>query len=201
VRVGSINVSCACKACCMPEQVSPHCAAQARAAATYQPAPLRAAARRARARGPAAARRLRPGSAASRCPTRTWTRPARWRSQPYTHTLAARRYCRFALLKENLDTAGALAILQRHLRCGKAALATAGTKDKRAITCQHVTAFKARAGTRGCRWRPARSAAGAGALPCLPTLSSADLYACGHAQAPKTDSQYLGARCAAQRAS
>ncbi len=97
---------------------------------------------------------------------------------------AAPRYCRFALLKENLDTAGALAILQRHLRCGKAALATAGTKDKRAITCQHVTAFKARAGACGCRRRPARSAAGAGMPPCLLLLGSPKSYACRSVPVP-----------------
>lgn len=54
------------------------------------------------------------------------------------------RYCRFVMFKENLDTAAALAILQRMLRCGKGTLAVAGNKDKRGVTSQHVTAYQAR---------------------------------------------------------
>lgn len=49
------------------------------------------------------------------------------------------------LLKENLDTPAALGILQRTLRCSRGALAVAGNKDKRGVTCQHATAHKARA--------------------------------------------------------
>lgn len=48
------------------------------------------------------------------------------------------------MFKENLDTAAALAILQRMLRCGKGTLAVAGNKDKRGVTSQHVTAYQAR---------------------------------------------------------
>jgi hypothetical protein len=126
----------------------------------------------------------RPGSRNPPACSATRGRVARASAGPCSGAPAAARYCRFALLKENLDTAGALAILQRHLRCGKAALATAGTKDKRAITCQHVTAFKARAGARGCRRRPARSAAGAGMPPCLLLLGSPKSYACRSVPVP-----------------
>ncbi|KAK9845240.1 hypothetical protein WJX81_000864 [Elliptochloris bilobata] len=63
---------------------------------------------------------------------------------PWAHG-SALRYCRFVMLKENLDTPAALAILQRTLRCGKGTLAVAGNKDKRGITCQHVTACRVEA--------------------------------------------------------
>ena len=54
----------------------------------------------------------------------------------------AEKFCRFALYKENLDSGAALALLARTLHCSLASLGLAGTKDKRAVTVQHVTAYK-----------------------------------------------------------
>ena len=46
------------------------------------------------------------------------------------------------LYKENIDSAHALGLMARLLRVSQSALSVAGTKDKRAVTVQHVTAFK-----------------------------------------------------------
>ena len=55
---------------------------------------------------------------------------------------ADERFCRFALHKENMDSGAALALLGRSLHCAPGALGCAGTKDRRAVTVQHVTAHK-----------------------------------------------------------
>ena len=52
------------------------------------------------------------------------------------------KFCRFTLYKENMDTGVALGLLARLLHCNPSVLNTAGTKDRRAVTVQHVTAFK-----------------------------------------------------------
>lgn len=54
----------------------------------------------------------------------------------------ANRYCRFVLRKENMDTQAALSLLARMLHCSPGVFGFAGTKDKRAVTEQAVTAFK-----------------------------------------------------------
>lgn len=54
----------------------------------------------------------------------------------------AARYVRFSLYKENMDTQNALGALARALHCGPKIFAVAGTKDKRAVTVQRVTAFR-----------------------------------------------------------
>lgn len=51
-------------------------------------------------------------------------------------------YLRFALYKENKDTMEAIAQLARVLQLPQKLFSYAGTKDKRAITCQWVTAYK-----------------------------------------------------------
>ena len=55
---------------------------------------------------------------------------------------SAAKFCRFVLYKENIDSAHALGLMARLLRVSQSALSVAGTKDKRAVTVQHVTAFK-----------------------------------------------------------
>ncbi|CAL8462051.1 g1582 [Coccomyxa elongata] len=52
------------------------------------------------------------------------------------------KYCRFVLCKENMDSGHALSLLARTVHCSAAAFGVAGTKDKRAVTVQQVTAFK-----------------------------------------------------------
>ncbi|BDA41229.1 Multisubstrate pseudouridine synthase 7 [Coccomyxa sp. Obi] len=52
------------------------------------------------------------------------------------------KYCRFVLCKENMDSGHALSLLARTVHCSTAAFGVAGTKDKRAVTVQQVTAFK-----------------------------------------------------------
>ena len=46
------------------------------------------------------------------------------------------------LYKENMDSAHALGFMTRLLHVSQSCLCVAGTKDKRAVTVQHVTAFK-----------------------------------------------------------
>jgi tRNA pseudouridine13 synthase len=52
------------------------------------------------------------------------------------------RYVSFALYKENMETQHALGTLARALHCGPKVFAVAGTKDKRGVTVQRVTAFR-----------------------------------------------------------
>ncbi|EIE24990.1 tRNA pseudouridine synthase D [Coccomyxa subellipsoidea C-169] len=52
------------------------------------------------------------------------------------------KYCRFALCKENMDSGHALSLLARAVHCSPSCFGVAGTKDKRAVTVQQVTAFK-----------------------------------------------------------
>ncbi len=51
-------------------------------------------------------------------------------------------YCRFLLYKENKDTMEAVAVLARLLKIKPSCFHYAGTKDKRAIASQFITAFK-----------------------------------------------------------
>ncbi|XP_035676228.1 pseudouridylate synthase 7 homolog [Branchiostoma floridae] len=51
-------------------------------------------------------------------------------------------YCHFVLYKENLDTMDAINMLAMNLRVRPGFFAYAGTKDKRAITVQEVTAYR-----------------------------------------------------------
>uniref|UniRef100_UPI00358F9E7A pseudouridylate synthase 7 homolog isoform X5 n=1 Tax=Myxine glutinosa TaxID=7769 RepID=UPI00358F9E7A len=48
------------------------------------------------------------------------------------------KFCRFAVYKENIDTMGAVSLLAKLLRMRHSAFSYAGTKDKRAITVQHM---------------------------------------------------------------
>lgn len=52
------------------------------------------------------------------------------------------QFCRFVLYKENMDSTHALGFMTRLLHVSQSCLCVAGTKDKRAVTVQHVTAFK-----------------------------------------------------------
>jgi tRNA pseudouridine13 synthase len=52
-------------------------------------------------------------------------------------------FCRFVMYKENMDSHAALSIIERLLNAKKSMLQIAGTKDKRGVTSQHVTVFKA----------------------------------------------------------
>lgn len=67
------------------------------------------------------------------------------------------------MVKENIDSHAALMLLSRLLHAPSSAFAVAGTKDKRAVTVQQVTAHKvqlqgnsshAQQATWGCRVRP-----------------------------------------------
>ena len=51
-------------------------------------------------------------------------------------------YLRFLLYKENTDTVGAISKLARVLGCNTKVFSYAGTKDKRAVTVQAVTAYR-----------------------------------------------------------
>ncbi len=51
-------------------------------------------------------------------------------------------YCRFVLHKTNTDTMEAVSVLSRLLKIKSSCFHFAGTKDKRAVTSQLVTAFK-----------------------------------------------------------
>ena len=51
-------------------------------------------------------------------------------------------YLRFLLYKENTDTVGAISKLARVLGCNTKVFSYAGTKDKRAITVQAITAYR-----------------------------------------------------------
>ena len=51
-------------------------------------------------------------------------------------------YCKFVLYKENKDTMEAVSLLAHLLKVKPSTLHYAGTKDHRAITSQHVTAFR-----------------------------------------------------------
>ncbi|CAH1265050.1 PUS7 [Branchiostoma lanceolatum] len=51
-------------------------------------------------------------------------------------------YCHFVLYKENMDTMDAINMLAMNLRLKPGFFAYAGTKDKRAITVQEVTAYR-----------------------------------------------------------
>ncbi|DBB03074.1 TPA: hypothetical protein ACH3X1_013389 [Trebouxia sp. C0004] len=53
-----------------------------------------------------------------------------------------RKYCKFALAKTNMDTQQCIGLLTSLIHCKRGVFATAGTKDKRAVTVQSVTAFK-----------------------------------------------------------
>ena len=52
-----------------------------------------------------------------------------------------RPYCHFSLRKKNWDSASALAALARTAGLTPSSFAVAGTKDKRAVTCQRVSAW------------------------------------------------------------
>ncbi|KAJ2963867.1 hypothetical protein NQZ79_g1127 [Umbelopsis isabellina] len=54
-------------------------------------------------------------------------------------------YLQFSMYKENIDTMEAVNILCKFCRIGPKSVGYAGTKDKRAITVQNVTAYHARA--------------------------------------------------------
>ncbi|KAG2171676.1 hypothetical protein INT43_008056 [Umbelopsis isabellina] len=54
-------------------------------------------------------------------------------------------YLQFSMYKENIDTMEAVNILCKFCRMGPKSVGYAGTKDKRAITVQNVTAYHARA--------------------------------------------------------
>ena len=51
-------------------------------------------------------------------------------------------YCKFVLYKENKDTMDAVSVISRLLKLKPSCFSYAGTKDRRAITSQHLTAFK-----------------------------------------------------------
>ncbi|KAK9818577.1 hypothetical protein WJX74_001807 [Apatococcus lobatus] len=51
-------------------------------------------------------------------------------------------YCRFVLRKENIDSHMAISLIARMLHGRPNHFQTAGTKDKRGVTCQQVTAWK-----------------------------------------------------------
>lgn len=51
------------------------------------------------------------------------------------------RYVRFALYKENMDTHNALSLVAKSLHFNAKVFGWAGTKDKRAVTVQYVTAY------------------------------------------------------------
>ena len=51
-------------------------------------------------------------------------------------------YLRFVLAKENLDSHAAIGLIARFLHAPNNTLSVAGTKDKRGVTVQHVTAHK-----------------------------------------------------------
>ncbi|KAL0027136.1 hypothetical protein WJX79_009492 [Trebouxia sp. C0005] len=53
-----------------------------------------------------------------------------------------KKYCKFALAKTNMDTQQCIGLLTSLIHCKRGVFATAGTKDKRAVTVQSVTAFK-----------------------------------------------------------
>ncbi|KAL0052217.1 hypothetical protein WJX82_010083 [Trebouxia sp. C0006] len=53
-----------------------------------------------------------------------------------------KKYCKFALAKTNMDTQQCIGLLTSLIHCKRGVFATAGTKDKRAVTIQSVTAFK-----------------------------------------------------------
>uniref|UniRef100_A0A8C4Q4J6 Pseudouridine synthase 7 n=1 Tax=Eptatretus burgeri TaxID=7764 RepID=A0A8C4Q4J6_EPTBU len=48
------------------------------------------------------------------------------------------KYCRFAVYKENIDTNGVVSLFAKLLRMRHAAFSYVGTKDKRAVTVQHM---------------------------------------------------------------
>ena len=52
------------------------------------------------------------------------------------------KFTRCVLYKENTDSQAALGLLGRNLHCKPGTLAVAGTKDKRACTSQHLTAWQ-----------------------------------------------------------
>ncbi|KAL0210556.1 hypothetical protein RCL1_004992 [Eukaryota sp. TZLM3-RCL] len=52
------------------------------------------------------------------------------------------QYLRFVLVKENTDTMSALRLLANYIGVKTSIFSTCGLKDKRAVTCQYVTAFK-----------------------------------------------------------
>lgn len=54
-------------------------------------------------------------------------------------------YCHFTLFKENRDTMDALGIIAKSLRVPTKTFSFAGTKDKRAITTQRISAYRLRA--------------------------------------------------------
>lgn len=51
-------------------------------------------------------------------------------------------YCHFTLYKENMDTMEALNLISRYIRRSTKTFTFAGTKDKRAITCQRISAHR-----------------------------------------------------------
>ena len=53
-------------------------------------------------------------------------------------------YLKFKIMKENVDTMSAVNYMSGVMRCKKDFLKFAGTKDKRAITVQWVTAYRMR---------------------------------------------------------
>ena len=63
---------------------------------------------------------------------------------------SAHKFCRFVLYKENMDSSHALGCIARLLHIQQSSLSVAGTKDKRAVTVQHVTAFKVCRGASPC---------------------------------------------------
>lgn len=51
-------------------------------------------------------------------------------------------FLQFTLLKENIDTMGAVSILAKHLHCKPDSIAYNGTKDKRGVTTQRCTLYR-----------------------------------------------------------
>lgn len=51
-------------------------------------------------------------------------------------------YCKFVLYKENKSTMEALEYISKLMRVKSSIFSFAGTKDKRAITCQEVTGHR-----------------------------------------------------------
>ncbi|KAL4444565.1 hypothetical protein ABPG77_002382 [Micractinium sp. CCAP 211/92] len=76
------------------------------------------------------------GRGSGRGQKRKWRDSSDWAGGP------GRRYLKFVLYKENMDSQQALSSLCKLLRVSHKMFAVAGTKDKRGVTAQQVTAFK-----------------------------------------------------------
>ena len=67
----------------------------------------------------------------------------KWRQQPaWPAEAAGKRYVAFVMHKENMDSQQALGYLAKLLHVNHKLLGVAGTKDKRGVTVQQVTAFR-----------------------------------------------------------